>query len=170
MRLGSEEFVWVHCCLVLCRALFSPGTSKTTLQPKEPGTEREAVSWFRHIYPRTQQPDWPAARPLDVIQVINTRQSCSMPHKSAIARDAEQLHNTHDLPGKSWYHPRISGGGLPTMLACNAGTRGDHVCARRVVAHSHEPEHPHSRGHPQLCFHPHLPPGKLTDLCPMHAA
>lgn len=39
------------------------------LLPKHPKVEREAVSWFAHVYPRTQQPDWPAeARPIDLIQ------------------------------------------------------------------------------------------------------
>lgn len=39
------------------------------LQPKGEGLEREAVSWFRHVYPRTQLPDWPTVKPIDVIQV-----------------------------------------------------------------------------------------------------
>ncbi len=37
--------------------------------PKERGLEREAVSWFTHMYPRTQLPGWPTARPIDIIQV-----------------------------------------------------------------------------------------------------
>ena len=36
--------------------------------PKEPGVEREAASWFTRIFPRTQAPDWPTARPISVIQ------------------------------------------------------------------------------------------------------
>lgn len=52
-----------------CRALFPPGTPKALLQPRGPELEREAVSWFRHVYPQTQAPDWPAAKPIDVIQV-----------------------------------------------------------------------------------------------------
>lgn len=55
--------------LAICRALFPPGTDKATLQPKGLGLEREAVNWFHHVYPRTQEPDWPTARPIDVIQV-----------------------------------------------------------------------------------------------------
>lgn len=39
------------------------------MQPKEPGLERESVNWFTHVYPRTQQSDWPAAKPIDIIQV-----------------------------------------------------------------------------------------------------
>lgn len=49
-------------------ALFPPDTPKELLLPKEPKVEREAVSWFSTIYPRTQQPGWPAAKPLDIIQ------------------------------------------------------------------------------------------------------
>ena len=37
--------------------------------PREPGLEREAVSWFSRVYPRTQRADWPGPRPLDIIQV-----------------------------------------------------------------------------------------------------
>lgn len=37
--------------------------------PREPGLEREAVSWFSVMYPRTQRPSWPVARPLNIIQV-----------------------------------------------------------------------------------------------------
>lgn len=48
-------------------ALFPPGTPKHLLKP--PGVEREAASWFASVYPATQRPDWPAARPIDVIQV-----------------------------------------------------------------------------------------------------
>lgn len=32
------------------------------------GVEREAASWFTHVFPRTQQPDWPGARPISLIQ------------------------------------------------------------------------------------------------------
>ena len=39
------------------------------LLPKEPGVEREAVSWFGKVYPRTRAAEWPAARPMDIIQV-----------------------------------------------------------------------------------------------------
>lgn len=48
-------------------ALFPPGTPRALLQPA--GVEKEAVSWFAHVWPRTQQPDWPSdARPLSIIQ------------------------------------------------------------------------------------------------------
>lgn len=33
-----------------------------------PGVEREAVSWFTQVYPRTRQPDWPGPPPVDIIQ------------------------------------------------------------------------------------------------------
>lgn len=36
--------------------------------PKEPGLERESVSWFTHVWPRTQRPDWPGPRPLNAVQ------------------------------------------------------------------------------------------------------
>jgi histone arginine demethylase JMJD6 len=44
---------------------------RTCLQvvlPKEPGLERESVSWFAHIWPRSQQPGWPTHRPLNGVQ------------------------------------------------------------------------------------------------------
>lgn len=50
-------------------ALFPPGTPRHLVLPKLPGLEREAVSWFTHVYPLTQRPDWPTAKPIDVIQV-----------------------------------------------------------------------------------------------------
>jgi len=37
--------------------------------PKLPGLEREAVSWFTHVYPLTQREDWPTTKPIDIIQV-----------------------------------------------------------------------------------------------------
>jgi len=36
--------------------------------PREAGLEREAVSWFSKVWPRTQAPDWPSARPLTILQ------------------------------------------------------------------------------------------------------
>lgn len=36
--------------------------------PKEPGLERESISWFARIWPRSQRPEWPQARPLNAIQ------------------------------------------------------------------------------------------------------
>lgn len=47
-------------------ALFPPGTPRDLIKP--PGVEREAASWFTHVYPRTQAPDWPGPRPIDVVQ------------------------------------------------------------------------------------------------------
>jgi len=32
------------------------------------GVEREAVSWFSKVYPATQQPTWPVAKPITIIQ------------------------------------------------------------------------------------------------------
>ena len=50
-------------------ALFPPGTQRHHVLPKLPGLEREAVSWFTHVYPLTQREDWPTAKPIDIIQV-----------------------------------------------------------------------------------------------------
>ena len=50
-------------------ALFPPGTPRHHVLPKIPGLEREAVSWFTHVYPLTQRSDWPTAKPIDIIQV-----------------------------------------------------------------------------------------------------
>lgn len=56
--------------------LFPPGTPRSVLLP--PGIEREAVSWFYRMYPRTQQPDWPVARPIDIIQAShNGERKCA---------------------------------------------------------------------------------------------
>lgn len=58
-----------HACLcVLLLLLMLLLLLLQLLLPKEPKVEREAVSWFSIIYPRTQQPDWPAARPINIIQ------------------------------------------------------------------------------------------------------
>ena len=46
--------------------------SRRMVVPREPGLEREAVSWFTRVYPRTRRPDWPGPRPLDIIQVSCT--------------------------------------------------------------------------------------------------
>lgn len=56
--------------------LFPPGTPRSVLLP--PGMEREAVSWFYRMYPRTQQPDWPVARPIDIIQASHNGPSDSV--------------------------------------------------------------------------------------------
>lgn len=45
------------------------GGCRTAVLPREPGLEREAVSWFSNIYPRMRRPGWPVARPLNIIQV-----------------------------------------------------------------------------------------------------
>ncbi|KAL0050644.1 hypothetical protein WJX82_004027 [Trebouxia sp. C0006] len=49
-------------------ALFPPGTQRHHVLPKLPGLEREAVSWFTHVYPLTQREDWPTTKPIDIIQ------------------------------------------------------------------------------------------------------
>jgi hypothetical protein len=46
----------------------APGCYRAAVLPREPGREREAVAWFSSIYPRTQRPGWPVARPLNIIQ------------------------------------------------------------------------------------------------------
>ena len=46
-----------------------PCCYRAAVLPREPGLEREAVAWFSTIYPRTQRPGWPVARPLNIIQV-----------------------------------------------------------------------------------------------------
>lgn len=57
----SSDSNWhVHACA---------GTPRHVVLPREKGLEREAVSWFTRMYPRTQAPDWPTARPIDIIQV-----------------------------------------------------------------------------------------------------
>ena len=49
--------------------LFPPGTPRHLVLPHLPGLEREAVSWFSRVYPLTQQPGWPTARPIEIVQV-----------------------------------------------------------------------------------------------------
>lgn len=58
----------IHACAGHKRwCLFPPGTPLDLLKPA--GVEKEAAAWFTHVWPRTQQPDWPAAyRPIDVVQ------------------------------------------------------------------------------------------------------
>lgn len=47
--------------------VFPAGTPLDLLKPA--GVEKEAAAWFTHVWPRTQQADWPAAyRPIDVVQ------------------------------------------------------------------------------------------------------
>ena len=46
--------------------------SDAELLPRLPGLESEAPSWFTHVYPLTQAPHWPHARPLDIIQACST--------------------------------------------------------------------------------------------------
>lgn len=36
--------------------------------PKEPDLERESISWFARMWPRTQLPDWPTHRPINAVQ------------------------------------------------------------------------------------------------------
>jgi histone arginine demethylase JMJD6 len=56
-----------HCCTFRQRSR-CPTVRRQLLLPREPKVEREAVAWFSHVYPRTQQPDWPAAKPINIIQ------------------------------------------------------------------------------------------------------
>ena len=49
--------------------LFPPGTPVEMIKPSIPGVDKEAASWFAHVYPRTQRADWPAnLRPLECVQ------------------------------------------------------------------------------------------------------
>jgi histone arginine demethylase JMJD6 len=36
--------------------------------PREPGLGREAIDWFTKVFPRALAPEWPAARPLTIVQ------------------------------------------------------------------------------------------------------
>ena len=53
--------------------------------PKEKGLEREAVSWYTKMYPRTQAPDWPSARPVEIIQV------CCAPYRKKIHHELPHM-------------------------------------------------------------------------------
>jgi len=64
----SASHCGAGCWLLLVLSVLCVYTWLQLLLPKEAKVEREAVSWFSLIYPRTQQPDWPAARPLNIIQ------------------------------------------------------------------------------------------------------
>lgn len=82
-----------------CRwALFPPGTPRHVVLPREEGIEKEAVSWFTHVYPRTQRADWPTARPIDIIQVGYT--SCvQVQHTSSNRNTYSDNHLMNDV---SW--------------------------------------------------------------------
>eukprot|EP01137_Pigoraptor_chileana_P024407 Opistho-2@92316 len=47
-------------------ALFPPGTPKELVCPKLP--DDEGITWFDRVFPRTQRPDWPTHRPLEILQ------------------------------------------------------------------------------------------------------
>ena len=47
-----------------------PSTPPQLVLPKEPGLERESISWFTRVYPRTRRPDWEGPPPVDLVQVI----------------------------------------------------------------------------------------------------
>ena len=49
--------------------LFPPSVPLQALQVRPPGVDREGVSWFKHVYPRTRRADWPYAPPIDLVQV-----------------------------------------------------------------------------------------------------
>jgi hypothetical protein len=36
--------------------------------PKLPGLSRESVSWFTHVWPLSQKPDWTTEKPLNAVQ------------------------------------------------------------------------------------------------------
>lgn len=38
------------------------------VRPAEPGLPRSGVAWFSSVWPRTQQPSWGAAQPLNGVQ------------------------------------------------------------------------------------------------------
>ena len=46
------------------------------LLPREPGLERESISWFTKVYPRTRQEGWAGPHPVDIIQVSCTLTRC----------------------------------------------------------------------------------------------
>lgn len=95
------------------RALFPPGTPKSVLQPRGEGLEREAVSWFRHVYPLTQKPDWPTAKPIDVIQV-NLAHSFST---VIVHADSWQIRaGHHDMPLSIAWCASLCGGGSKFLI------------------------------------------------------
>ena len=59
---GHSNLLWPMSC--------AAGTPRQVVLPKEKGLEREAASWYTRMYPRTQAPGWPSARPVDIIQVL----------------------------------------------------------------------------------------------------
>lgn len=83
-------------------ALFPPGTQRRHVLPKLPGLEREAVSWFTHVYPLTQREDWPTTRPIDIIQVQSlplpspdplTPCPCPRPDTGISRTDPQKVHH-----------------------------------------------------------------------------
>lgn len=76
-------------------ALFPPGTLRHHVLPKLPGLEREAVSWFTHVYPLTQRDDWPTAKPIDVIQVTAVTIPCGAVCKAQLAECHEVSQLAH---------------------------------------------------------------------------
>ena len=83
--------------------------------PKEPGLERESISWFARMWPRTQQPAWPTHRPLNAVQkpgdvifvpagwwhaVLNLDLTVAVTHNYAAASnfDAVWRHTKHGRP------------------------------------------------------------------------
>ena len=113
-----------------------------------PGLESEAPSWFTHVYPLTQAPDWPYARPLDILQV-----GCTCMLMFMFSR-CLWLHARG--PPTFTPAPRLRSAGSTRAAALHVGTRRDRLCARRVVACGAQPGHDH-RSHPQLRQQLHLP-------------
>ncbi|KAI8476748.1 MAG: hypothetical protein J3K34DRAFT_453134 [Monoraphidium minutum] len=129
-------------------ALFPPGTHKQTVLPREPGLGREAICWFTRVFPRTQAPGWPTARPVTCIQ--RPGETMFVPHGwlHAVLNLDLTIAVTHNYCGTAnfeavWRHarrgrPKLSArwlaalGGARRDLAAVAGAidaSGDAGCA-----------------------------------------
>ena len=110
-------------------ALLPPGTPRAAVTPRETGLEREAASWFAHVWPRMSLPAWPSARPLNAVQaspaccIPSQRQvwlkGCAVP-ETAVGLSLGRLHATlkRAMLNSVWLVCKWGGKETDKMLTC----------------------------------------------------